>query len=73
MRKNVLYLFYALTSALILVTLNMDLNLVMRTNSAHEPQYVFEQKKDDAGERKKKEMEELRQWAENFDLSDIKQ
>ncbi|WP_375749590.1 hypothetical protein [Vibrio sp. HN007] len=73
MRKNILYLFYAATSVLILVTLNMDLRLVINTNGTHEPQYVFSQKNDDVKARKQKELEVLRKWAENFDPDDIKQ
>lgn len=73
MRKNILYLFYAATSVLILVTLNMDLRLVLNTNGTQEPQYLFTQKTDDAKTRKQKELEVLRKWAENFDPDDIKQ
>lgn len=68
MRKNFLYLFYAVTSAFILLALNQDFNLIRRTTSSTEPQYVFTQSSNDNAEKRQQEdMKMILQWAQGYD------
>ncbi|MDB1125158.1 hypothetical protein [Vibrio algarum] len=68
MRKNFLYLFYAVTSVFILLALNQDFNMIRRTTSSTEPQYVFTQPSNDNAEtRQQEDMKIILQWAQGYD------
>lgn len=74
MRKNILYLFYAATSCCIVFALHEDLSSVLRTNRSNEPQYVFSQINENSAEKRKQEdMDAMRNWAKDFDPSNIRE
>lgn len=71
MRTHILHGFYAVLTALILLTLSQDFSRTLRTSQLSQPQFVFTQEaKVDSKQKQQEEMQAIREWAESYTASD---
>jgi membrane protein insertase Oxa1/YidC/SpoIIIJ len=71
MRTHILHGFYAVLTALTVLTLSQDFSRTLRTSQLSQPQFVFTQEaKVDSKQKQQEEMQAIREWAESHTASD---